>query len=88
MATTGRLHGSGSRARKRSSPLSGLDRPPADLESDYDYSRDMFAQRQFVRFNGWYMKPSVTGIPIIWGRTGTVHPMTRSTWTTGFIPFI
>lgn len=42
----------------------------ADLESDYDYSRDMFAQRQFVRFNGWYTKPSVTGIPIIWGPDG------------------
>ncbi|RCW88293.1 hypothetical protein [Paracoccus lutimaris] len=42
----------------------------ADLESDYDYGREMFAQRRYVRFNGWYTKPNITGIPIIWGPDG------------------
>lgn len=41
-----------------------------DLECDYDYNRGMFAQRRFVRFNGWYTKPNITGVPIIWGPDG------------------
>ncbi|MEL6570872.1 MAG: hypothetical protein AAFQ64_04385 [Pseudomonadota bacterium] len=39
-------------------------------ENDYDYSRGMFAQRKFVRVNGWYSKPCITNIPIIWGPDG------------------
>ncbi|MFS4439211.1 hypothetical protein ACMA5I_13445 [Paracoccaceae bacterium GXU_MW_L88] len=42
----------------------------ADLESDYDYDRDMFCQRKFVRFNGWYSKPNTTSVPIVWGPDG------------------
>ena len=41
-----------------------------DLESDYDYDRGMFAQRRFVRFNGWYTKPNITSVPIVWGPDG------------------
>ncbi|NDW53443.1 hypothetical protein [Aliiroseovarius sp. PrR006] len=41
-----------------------------DIESDYDYSRKMFDQRQFVRMNGWYTKPNITNVPIVWGPDG------------------
>lgn len=41
-----------------------------DIESDYDYSRKMFDQRQFVRMNGWYTKPNITSVPIVWGPDG------------------
>lgn len=41
-----------------------------DLESDYDNARPMFAQRKFVRFNGWYTKPNTTSVPLIWGPDG------------------
>lgn len=41
-----------------------------DHENDYDYSRPMFAQRRYVRMNGWYTKPSLTSVPITWGPDG------------------
>ncbi|MDN3711654.1 hypothetical protein QWZ10_07110 [Paracoccus cavernae] len=41
-----------------------------DLESDYDYARGMFAQRRFLRCNGWYTKPNITSVPIVWGPDG------------------
>lgn len=40
------------------------------LENDYDYARGMFAQRKFVRVNGWYSKPCITNTPIVWGPDG------------------
>ena len=42
----------------------------ADLENDYDYDRPMFAQRRYVRFNGWYTKPNIISRPITWGPDG------------------
>lgn len=39
-------------------------------ENDYDYTRRMFAQRRFVRVNGWYTKPCITNTDIIWGPDG------------------
>lgn len=41
-----------------------------DLEGDYDYSRGMFAQRRFVRMNGWYTKPNIVNREIVWGPDG------------------
>lgn len=41
-----------------------------DLESDYDYSRPMFAQRRFVRMSGHYTKPNITNVGIIWRPDG------------------
>lgn len=47
-----------------------------DLENDYDFTRKMFSQRRFVRVNGWYTKPCITNVPIIWGPDGhgSSHP--------------
>lgn len=47
-----------------------------DLESDYDHSRGMFAQRKYVRVNGWYTKPCITNVPVVWGPDGhgSSHP--------------
>lgn len=42
----------------------------SDVESDYDYSRPMFGQRQYVRMNGWYTKPNIISVPVIWGPDG------------------
>jgi hypothetical protein len=50
-----------------------------DLESDYDPSRDMLAQRRFVRLNAWYCKPCVTSIPLRWGPDG--HGSEHGTYT-------
>lgn len=41
-----------------------------DHENDYDYARNMFDQRQFVRMNGWYTKPNITSTKIVWGPDG------------------
>ena len=41
-----------------------------DHENDYDYARQVFAQRKFVRVNGWYTKPCITNTDIIWGPDG------------------
>lgn len=41
-----------------------------DLESDYDPSRAMLAQRKYMRVNAWYCKPCLTQIPLQWGPDG------------------
>lgn len=47
-----------------------------DLEGSYDYSRAVLSQRRFVRVNGWYTKPCITSVPVIWGPDGhgSSHP--------------
>ena len=47
-----------------------------DLENDFDFSRPVFTQRRYVRVNGWYTKPCITNVPIIWGPDGhgSSHP--------------
>lgn len=40
------------------------------LENDFDYSRGLFAQRKYIRVNGWYTKPCITSVPIDWGPDG------------------
>lgn len=40
------------------------------LENDYDFDRGLFRQRRFVRANGHYTKPCITGTPITWGPDG------------------
>ena len=47
-----------------------------DIENDYDYSLPLFSQRRFVRINGWYTKPCIINVPVIWGPDGhgASHP--------------
>lgn len=41
-----------------------------DLESDFDSTRKMLAQRKFVRVNAWYSKPCLTQVPLRWAPDG------------------
>lgn len=50
-----------------------------DLESDFDPSRAMLAQRKFVRVNSWYCKPCITRVPLVWGPDG--HGAAHDTYT-------
>lgn len=50
-----------------------------DLESDYDPSRAMLAQRKYMRVNAWYCKPCLTQIPLQWGPDG--HGSEHGTYT-------
>ncbi|MCV2868327.1 hypothetical protein OEW28_06765 [Defluviimonas sp. WL0002] len=47
-----------------------------DIENDYDFTRPLFSQRKFVRVNGWYTKPCITNVPVVWGPDGhgSSHP--------------
>lgn len=47
-----------------------------DIENDFDFDRPLFNQRRYVRVNGWYTKPCIINVPIIWGPDGhgSSHP--------------